>query len=330
MWLGSVAEGAIGIACRRVFICNVIGTTSFAVDTRKRDFAERLRPTSERLMHLDGEVPGVFFWVNLGHKLSIALSAGVFRDQRALEPKWRTFCAIEHCKHVHEQACKLIEIICIYIYIFDFFVHASNLVKQMFWNSVFQKDLCSFHQKLHSKRPAKTKIKGKAKIKTPKKDASQITSGDSGIRLSGIVSKFWAFDGKTVECHEDFNGELENKHEVQKYHAISVSLCLAESCGIIKPWIWNKTQPCTADCLQHSGWVEKKRCANWITWHIFDTSWTHLYLSPSALSRTNTAPASPTSPTPSSRARAIVGRDGSALKSTWVSQSRFGFGPKIP
>ena len=99
----------------------------------------------------------------------------------------------------------------------------------MFWNSVFQKDLCSFHQKLHSKRPAKTKIKGKAKIKTPKKDASQITSGDSGIRLSGIVSKFWAFDGKTVECHEDFNGELENKHEVQKYHAIFVSLCLAES-----------------------------------------------------------------------------------------------------
>lgn len=101
MWLGSVAEGAIGIACRRVFICCVIGTTSFAVDTRKRDFAERLRPTSERLMHLDGEVPGVFFWVNLGHKLSIALSAGVFRDQRALEPKWKTFCSIDHCKHIH-------------------------------------------------------------------------------------------------------------------------------------------------------------------------------------------------------------------------------------
>lgn len=75
MWLEdleSVAEGAIGIAFRRIFICSIIGTISFAVETRKRDFGERLRPTRERLMHLDGELPGVFFWVNLGHKLSIA------------------------------------------------------------------------------------------------------------------------------------------------------------------------------------------------------------------------------------------------------------------
>ena len=57
MWLGSVAQGVIGVVYWHG--CFVVVNITVAAETRKRDLGERLRPSSERLMHLVGELPVV-------------------------------------------------------------------------------------------------------------------------------------------------------------------------------------------------------------------------------------------------------------------------------
>ena len=85
--------------CSGADFCSVIVNITFAAETRKRDLGERLRPTSERLMHLVGELPVVDATVFLGKSGSqffccfISSSVLIAREVRR-KKQWYAFHAI--------------------------------------------------------------------------------------------------------------------------------------------------------------------------------------------------------------------------------------------